>query len=105
MKSDDATMKAHALYFVKFVEAYAAQGSRSRWPLPQTEPTTRSTPSCHLVGGARSRPSSASTSGPALMPANPTAQIMLGAISDAGDRADVAVANTVAGGCDGGDAR
>ena len=43
MKSDDATLKALALYLVKFVQAYAAEGINVEVVSPQNEPsrTTR----------------------------------------------------------------
>jgi glucosylceramidase len=95
MKSDDATMKAHALYFVKFIAAYAAQGIKIEVVAPQNEPNySQNYPS------AIWSPTTFTTFigrylGPALATANPTAQIMLGTMSNPGGNADVAVANAV----------
>jgi len=95
MKSDDATMKAHALYFVKFIAAYAAQGIKIDVVAPQNEPNySQNYPS------AIWSPTTFTTFigrylGPALATANPTAQIMLGTMSNPGGNADVAVANAV----------
>jgi glucosylceramidase len=48
MKSDDATLKAFALYLVKFVQAYAAQGINVEAVSPQNEPNYQQNyPSCH----------------------------------------------------------
>ena len=47
MKSDDATLKAHAQYFVKFVKAYAEQGIKIEVVAPQNEPNySQNYPSC-----------------------------------------------------------
>jgi glucosylceramidase len=95
MKSDDATLKAHALYFVKFIAAYAQQGIKVEYVAPQNEPNySQNYPSCIWS------PSTFTTFvgkylGPALAAANPTAQIMLGTMSNNGSNADVAVANAV----------
>ena len=95
MKSDDATMKAHALYFVKFIAAYAQQNIKIEVVAPQNEPNySQNYPS------AIWSPTTFTTFigrylGPALATANPTAQIMLGTMSNPGGSADVAVANAV----------
>src|SRR6185295_179303 len=48
MKSDDATLKAFALYLVRFVQAYAAQGINVEVVSPQNEPNYQQNyPSCH----------------------------------------------------------
>ena len=48
MKSDDATLKAFALYLVKFVQAYAGQGINVEVVSPQNEPNYQQNyPSCH----------------------------------------------------------
>jgi glucosylceramidase len=93
MKSDDATLKAFAQYFVKFIAAYAEQGIKVDFVAPQNEPNySQNYPSCIWS------PSTFTTFvgkylGPALATANPTAEIMLGTMSNNGGNADVAVAN------------
>ena len=95
MKSDEATMRAHALYFVKFIAAYAQQNIKIEVVAPQNEPNySQNYPS------AIWSPTTFTTFigrylGPALATANPTAQIMLGTMSNPGGNADVAVANAV----------
>ena len=95
MKSDDATLKAHALYFTKFIAAYSGEGIKIEYVAPQNEPNySQNYPS------AIWSPSTFTTFigkylGPALAAANPTAQIMLGTMSNNGSNADVAVANAV----------
>ena len=95
MRNEDAMLKALATYFVKFVAAYAQQGIKVEYVAPQNEP-----------GFTQNYPSSswspeAFTSfigkylGPALAVANPTAQIMLGTMSNAAADRDLAVANAV----------
>jgi len=95
MKSDDATLKAHALYFVKFIEAYAGQGIKIDYVAPQNEPNySQNYPSAIWA------PSTFTTFigkylGPALASQTPTTQLMLGTMSNANSNADVAVANAV----------
>jgi len=82
MKSDDATLKAFALYLVRFVQAYAAQGINVEVVSPQNEPNYQQNyPSCHwdtslfvtFVGKYL---------GPALTSANLTTKIMDGTLSN-----------------------
>jgi glucosylceramidase len=82
MKSDDATLKAFALYLVKFVQAYAAQGINVEAVSPQNEPNYQQNyPSCHwdtttfvtFVGKYL---------GPALTSANLTTRVMDGTLSN-----------------------
>jgi glucosylceramidase len=48
MKSDDTTLKAFALYLVKFVQAYAGEGINVEVVSPQNEPNYQQNyPSCH----------------------------------------------------------
>jgi glucosylceramidase len=95
MKSDAAVLQAHAQYFVKFIAAYAEEGIKIDVVAPQNEPNySQNYPS------AIWSPSTFTTFigqylGPALATANPTAQIMLGTMSNNGGNADVAVANAV----------
>lgn len=93
MKSDPATLQAFAQYFVEFIAAYADQGIDIDVVAPQNEPNySQNYPSCIWS------PSTFTTFvgqylGPALAAANPTADIMLGTMSNNGANADVAVAN------------
>ena len=95
MKSDDATLKAHALYLVKFIQAYADQGIKIDYVSPQNEPNySQNYPSAIWA------PSTFTTFigkylGPALASQTPTTQVMLGTMSNANSNADVAVANAV----------
>jgi glucosylceramidase len=95
MKSDDATLKAHALYLVKFVKAYAEQGIKIDYVSPQNEPNySQNYPSAIWA------PSTFTTFigkylGPSLASETPTTQVMLGTMSNANSNADVAVANAV----------
>jgi glucosylceramidase len=82
MKSDDATLKAFALYFVKFVQAYAGEGINVEIVSPQNEPNYQQNyPSCHwdtsvfvnFVGKYL---------GPALTSANLATRIMDGTLSN-----------------------
>jgi len=95
MKSDDATLKAHALYLIKFIKAYAEQSIKIDYIAPQNEPNySQNYPS------AIWSPSTYTTYvgkylGPALASETPTTQMMLGTMSNANSNADVAVANAV----------
>jgi len=95
MKSDDATLKGLALYFVKFIKAYAEQGIKIDYVAPQNEPNySQNYPS------AIWSPSTFTTFfgkylGPTLASETPTTQLMLGTMSNNGGSADVAVANAV----------
>jgi glucosylceramidase len=95
MKSDAATLQAHALYFVKFIAAYAEQGIKIDYIAPQNEPNySQNYPSC--IWSPTTFTTFINTYlGPALEKANPTAQIMLGTMSNSNSNADVAVANAV----------
>ncbi len=95
MKSDDQTLKAHALYFVKFIAAYAGEGIKVDYVAPQNEPNySQNYPSC-IWSASTFTTFVSKYLGPALDTANPTAQIMLATMSNAGGSADVAVANAV----------
>jgi glucosylceramidase len=93
MKSDDSILKAHALYFVKFIQAYAEQGITIDYVAPQNEPNySQNYPS------AIWSPSTFTTFigkylGPALATANLPVKIMLGTMSN--PNGDAAVANAV----------
>jgi glucosylceramidase len=82
MKSDDATMKAFALYLVKFVQAYAAEGINVEVVSPQNEPNYQQNyPSCHwdttvFVNFVKTY------LGPALTSANLATRVMDGTLSN-----------------------
>ena len=95
MKSDDATLKAHALYFVKFIAAYAEQGIKVDYVAPQNEPNYSQNYPSAIWSGSTFTTFVGKYLGPALDAASPTAMIMLGTMSNNGGSADVAVANAV----------
>jgi glucosylceramidase len=95
MKSDEATLKAHALYFVKFIKAYAEQGIKIEYVAPQNEPNYSQNYPSSIWSPSTFTTFIGKYLGPALASANPTAQIMLGTMSNNGANADVAVANAV----------
>jgi glucosylceramidase len=82
MKSDEATLKAFALYFVKFVQAYAGEGINVEIVAPQNEPNYQQNyPSCHwdtpvFVNFVKTY------LGPALTSANLATRIMDGTLSN-----------------------
>jgi glucosylceramidase len=89
MKSDDATMKAFALYLVKFVQAYEEQGIKVEMVSPQNEPNyEQNYPTCHwatstfvnFVG---------KYFGPALADAKLDVKIMDGTLSNPSGDADI----------------
>jgi glucosylceramidase len=89
MKSDDATLKAFALYLVKFVQAYADQGINVEVVSPQNEPNYQQNyPSCHwdtttfvtFVGKYL---------GPALTTANLATRVLDGTLSNPSGDADI----------------
>ena len=93
MKSDDATLKAHAQYFVKFIAAYAEQGIKIDIVAPQNEPNYSQNYPSAIWSGSTFATFVGKYLGPALASANPTAQIMMGTMSNNNSNADVAVAN------------
>jgi glucosylceramidase len=95
MKSDDAVLKAHAQYFVKWVAAFKDQGIKVEYVAPQNEPNyEQNYPSCHWASDVFTK-FVGQYLGPALTSANSPAQIMLGTLSNNGSSADVSVANAV----------
>jgi glucosylceramidase len=82
MKSDEATLKAFALYFVKFVQAYAGEGINVEIVSPQNEPNYQQNyPSCHwdtpvFVNFVKTY------LGPALTSANLSTRVMDGTLSN-----------------------
>ena len=95
MKSEEATLKALALYFVKFIKAYAEQDIKIDYVAPQNEPNYSQNYPSAIWSGSTFATFIGKHLGPALASANPTAQIMLGTLSNNGSNADVAVANAV----------
>jgi len=93
MKSDEATMKAHALYFVKFIKAYSEQNIKVEYVAPQNEPNYSQNYPSAIWSPSTFTSFIGKYLGPALASANPTAQIMLGTMSN--PNADPAVANAV----------
>jgi glucosylceramidase len=94
MRSDDATLTAHAQYFVKFVQAYQAQGIAIEVVAPQNEPNyDQNYPSC-LWDKATYTTFIGKYLGPALSSASPATKLMLGTLSNssAGKDADLASA-------------
>jgi len=93
MKSDDATLGAHAQYFVKFVQQYKAQGITIDTVAPQNEPNyDQNYPSC-LWPTATFVKFVGQFLGPALKTASPSTNIMLGTMSNA--NADPAIVTAV----------
>ena len=93
MKSDDATLGAHAQYFVKFVQEYGKENIKIETVAPQNEPNFgQNYPSClwatdtfvKFVGKFL---------GPAMKTASPETKIMLGTMSN-GDK-DPAIVSAV----------
>jgi len=89
MKSDAATLTAHAQYFVKWVQAFQAQGVKIDIVAPQNEPNyEQNYPSCHwatdnfvkFVG---------TYLGPALATANLSTKIMDGTLSNTNGDASI----------------
>jgi len=95
MKKDDATLAAHALYFVKFVQAYAQKGIKIEVVSPQNEPGYSGTyPTCGWA------PATYATFvgkhlGPALSQANLDTKIMLGTFN--AGTGDTSIVSTVMG--------
>jgi glucosylceramidase len=89
MKSDDATLKAHAQYFVKWIQAFQDQGIKIEFVAPQNEPNYQQNyPSCHwdtanfvkFVG---------SYLGPALSAASLSTKVMDGTLSNTSGDSDI----------------
>ncbi|HYQ18093.1 MAG TPA: glycoside hydrolase family 30 beta sandwich domain-containing protein [Polyangiaceae bacterium] len=92
MKSDDATLKAHALYFVKFIQAYGEQGIKIDYVAPQNEPNYSQNYPSAIWSAATFTTFIGKFLGPALTSANLSTQIMLGTMSNNGPDASVAAA-------------
>ncbi len=82
MKSDEATLKAFALYFVKFVQAYHDQGIEVEVVAPQNEPNyEQNYPSCHWESSTFVN-FIGKHLGPALSQAQLTTKVMDGTLSN-----------------------
>ena len=95
MKDDDATLTAHAQYFVKFIQAYRAQGISIEVVAAQNEPTyDLNYPSC-LWDKATYTTFIGKYLGPAISSANLTTKIMLGTMSNSSSGTDPDLAAAV----------
>ncbi len=93
MKNDATTLKALAQYFVKFVQAYAAEGITIEAVAPQNEPNfDQNYPSC-LWGSSTFVSFIGAHLGPAFTAANITSKIMLGTMSN--NNSDPAIISAV----------
>jgi glucosylceramidase len=94
MKTDEATLKAHAQYFVKFVQGYKEQGINVEVVAPQNEPNfDQNYPSCIWDKGTFTS-FIGKYLGPAIKDAGLGTKIMLGTMSngDSGKDPDIAAA-------------
>jgi len=95
MKSDDATLGAHAKYFVKFVQAYGEQGMKIETVAPQNEPNFgQNYPSC-LWGTDTFVKFIGQFLGPQMKAASPDTKIMLGTMSNGDAGKDPAIVTAV----------
>ncbi|WP_437281176.1 glycoside hydrolase family 30 beta sandwich domain-containing protein [Sorangium sp. So ce375] len=95
MKDDATTLKAHALYFAKFVEAYAEEGMTIEAVHPQNEPTYETRyPSCAWTGAQMAK-FIGTYLGPTFDERGIKAQIFLGTMSN--DQADPGILSAVTG--------
>jgi glucosylceramidase len=89
MKSDDATLKAFALYLVKFVQGYAGEGINVEVVSAQNEPNYQQNyPSCHW-DSATYVSFVGKYLGPALTSASLTTKVMDGTLSNPSGDADI----------------
>jgi len=93
MKSDDSILKAHALYFVKFVQAYGEQGIKIDYVAPQNEPNYSQNYPSAIWSASTFTTFIGKHLGPALATANLPVKIMLGTMSN--PNGDAGVANAV----------
>ena len=97
MKSDDATLKAFAQYFVKFVQAYGQQGITVEAIAPQNEPNySQNYPSC-VWAPATFTSFIGKYLGPAMNAANLPTKIMLGTMSNPDSGKDMTIVSSVMG--------
>lgn len=95
MKSDEANLKALALYFVKFIKAYADQGIKIDYVAPQNEPNYSQNYPTAIWSPSTFTTFFGKYLGPTLATETPNTKLMLGTMSNNGASADVAVANAV----------
>ncbi|HET7539153.1 MAG TPA: glycoside hydrolase family 30 beta sandwich domain-containing protein [Polyangiaceae bacterium] len=95
MKSDDAILKAHALYFVKFIKAYADQGIKIDYVAPQNEPNYSQNYPSAIWSASTFTTFIGKYLGPTLASETPTTQVMLGTMSN--PNGDASVASSVLG--------
>ena len=89
MKSDDTTLKAFALYLVKFVQAYAAESINVEVVSPQNEPNyEQNYPSCHWTSSTFVT-FVGKYLGPALTSASLTTKVLDGTLSNPSGDADI----------------
>src|SRR6266496_833556 len=89
MKSDDTTLKAFALYLVKFVQAYAGEGINVEVVSPQNEPNYQQNyPSCHW-DSATFVSFVGKYLGPGLTSANLATRVLDGTLSNPSGDADI----------------
>ncbi len=97
MTDDDSILKAHAQYFVKFVQGYAQQGINIEAVAPQNEPNYgQNYPSCFWSTSLFTK-FVGQYLGPAFDSASIGTNIMLGTMSNNGDSADPAIVTSVMG--------
>lgn len=97
MKDDATILQAYALYFAKFVEAYAGEDITIEAIHPQNEPNYETRyPSCLWTGPLMAK-FIGTYLGPTLAERGLTTQIYLGTMSNDGAAADVAILNAVTG--------
>jgi glucosylceramidase len=95
MKNDDTTLTAHAQYFVKFIQAYRAQGISIEVVAAQNEPSyDQNYPSC-VWDKATYTTFIGKYLGPAISSANLTTKIMLGTMSNSSSGTDPDLAAAV----------
>jgi glucosylceramidase len=94
IKTDDATLRAHAKYFVKFVQAYQEQGINIEVVAPQNEPNyDPNYPSC--LWDKAAYVAFLKLLGPGLMSAGLATKVMLGTMSNADSGKDPDIASAV----------
>ena len=97
MKSDDNILKAHALYFVKFIQEYAKENIKVEVVAPQNEPNFSQTyPTC-LWSTSTFTTFTGKYLGPAIKDAGLDTKIMLGTMSKSDGNADGAIITSVMG--------
>jgi len=97
MKGDDNVLKAHAQYFVRFVQEYQKAGINVEAVAPQNEPNpSQGYPSC-IWSTATFTSFVGKYLGPAFKDAGLTTKIMLGTMSKSDGGADSSIVSSVMG--------